>query len=255
MASVGYGGTGNAPSMVIYNDQDPYAGLDAQMKKQQTEYMYGDGSGPSTHDSVQTQQQREHDAANSQQQQAHDAAETGRSAAQNATALQQTAMPIDWDKQKFNQIWPWLQGQYDALGSSAYSVGGQSGQGPTINANPIWNPNQINQQVNNARAINDQTMASRTRQSQESLAGRGFGANSPLAQAMAAQFGMQNLVANTDADRNIRWNAVEGNANQVLTGQQAREQQFASRQAEDIERRKTYASQQNALLGSLGALL
>lgn len=222
-----------------YGTYDPSEALDQQKTRnetQQTKYMFGDpnnpGGGMSQHDMFSQQQQ-------------HDA---------QANQLQLAKMPLDYQQNRFNTLFPYLTSQM-GQGNAAYSVGGQSGAGPQISAAPIWNGNQIQQQVNSARATNDQTMATRTRASQASLAGRGFGANSPLAQAMAAQFGMQNLVQNQNADRDIRWNAAQGNSEQVLKGQQAQEQQYSNRQGEDIERRKTFASTHNALLGALAGLM
>lgn len=234
-----YSGSGWAPAM-SYGTYDPDEVNQAQAARnqlQQTKYMFGDpnnpgGGGPSAHDQFLAGQSRE----------------------AQANQMAMARLPLDYQQSRFNSVFPWLQQQMGA-GAATYGVGGSSAGQPTINANPVYNPQQIQQQVNSARAGNDRTMATQTRNTQQNLAGRGWGGNSPIAQAMAAQFGFQNLIANNDAERDIRFNSAKANSDQVLKGQTAREQQFANRQQEDIERRRTFASTQNALLGSLAGLI
>jgi len=220
----------------VYDPEEVNQAQAARNQTQQTKYMFGDpnnrGSGLSQHDLFAQGQARE----------------------AQANQMEMAKMPLEYQQSRFNTLFPWLQSQFGA-GAANYNVGGASGTGPTISAAPIWNPHQIQQQVNASHATNDQTMASRTKAMNADVAGRGFGGNSAISKAMASQFGFQNLIANQNADRDIRWNAAEGNAKQRLQGQTAREQQYANRMGEDIERRKTFQSSQNALLGALAGML
>jgi hypothetical protein len=164
--------------------------------------------------------------------------------------------PYELKQQRFQQIFPWLQNQLSGMWAQgpARAGGGQIGTQPTISASPIWDQSQIQQQVNSQRAANDAATAGRIRSIEQSTAGRGYGAGSPLAMALGQMAQNQNLMTNTQNEQQTRWNAAQGNARQVLAGQQAQEAQFAARQQEDIERRKPYFGTLNALIGALGGL-
>jgi hypothetical protein len=139
-------------------------------------------------------------------------------------------------------------------GGPARAGGSQVGAQPTISAGPVWNPQQIDQQVNATRAKNDAAAESQMRGIRSSTTGRGFGSNSPLLQALQTGVQNANTATNTEAERAFRQQAAEGNATQMLKGQTAQEQQFASRQDEDIRRRAPYFAQQNALIAALAGL-
>ncbi len=62
----------------------------------------------------------------------------------------------------------------------------------------------------------------------------------------------QNLANNTQNATATRWNAAQGNAQQVLSGQQAQETQFANRQNEYNQRLGTMFGTMSSLLGALG---
>lgn len=166
-------------------------------------------------------------------------------------AAQASTLPARLANQRFQQVMPMIQGQ---LSQALAPIGGQSPPSPGITVGPVWSPDQIQQQVNAARASNDATLASRQQQMRQQVAGRGFGSNSPLAQALGVQLQGQNLSANAEAGREIPWQAAQGNAQQLLRSEQARETQFANRQQEDIERRRMQMTQANALLAALAGL-
>lgn len=84
---------------------------------------------------------------------------------------------------------------------------------------PIWSESQIQQRVNSAQGVNNQATANNVRQMEGQMAGRGFGSNSPLQMALAAQMGAAARSANVDADLDTRWNASQGNEQHM---QQAR---------------------------------
>jgi len=154
---------------------------------------------------------------------------------------------------QWNNVWGALQGHLGNV-QGMMTAGGQSGPSPEITVGPVWNEQQIQQRVNAQRAANDQAMQSRTSDMQAGLAGRGFGANSPLAMALGQGFQNQNLATNTANERETRLGSAQMNAGHLLQTQQAREGQFASRQAEDIERRKPIWNSYNAILAALAGM-
>lgn len=149
---------------------------------------------------------------------------------------------------RFNQLLPMVQGLSSGL------VGGQSGPGPQINAGPVWNGQQVQEQVNAAQAKNSASAQTATKGLQQSFAGRGFASNSPLLQALQSGVDMNRMSQNATAAREIPWQAAEGNAKQLLASQRAQEEQFANRQAEDIERRKGNQQYQSSLLSILASM-
>lgn len=115
-----------------------------------------------------------------------------------------------------------------SFGVSAPNVSAQNVNpwaGPNIAATPIWNPQQMNARVNQMSAGNAAETQGRVNRMQAGLASRGYGANSPLAASIASQMGAQNLMGTTGAENDLRWNAAQGNAEQLLRGQMAQEQQ------------------------------
>lgn len=155
---------------------------------------------------------------------------------------------------RFQTLFPLLKNQMFNAGKMA-TAGGQSGASPEISVGGVLNPQQIQQQVNSMRAGNDQTGATQMAKQTADTSGRGFGSNSPLLQALHGQTQANTLAQNVGGERDIRLGAAQKNAGQLLNTQQAREQQFASRQNEDLERRKPYFSLQNTLLSSLAGLV
>jgi hypothetical protein len=150
----------------------------------------------------------------------------------------------------FDQIFGALTGQ---LGNMA-NAGGQNTPAPTISTGGVLNPQQIQQQVNTGRAATDAATGSRIATSNASLAGRGFGANSPLAQALGQGYQNQGLAANTAQETQTRLGAAEMNAKQRLAGQSALSNQWYQGNQTDIERRKPYFQTQNALIAALGGM-
>lgn len=166
--------------------------------------------------------------------------------------------PARLQQQRFRRVFPWVKQQFGSFMGGAtgpFTAGGQSGQSPEITVGPIWTPQQIQEQVNALRASNAQQAQGQFQQMQQRLSGRGFGSNSPLLQALGAQIQGQRLAADTTGERELRFGAAEKGAEHLLKTQQAREQQFASRMAEDIERRRPYFQTLNTLLASIAGLV
>ncbi len=132
-----------------------------------------------------------------------------------------TAIPVNAQMARFNAILPLLSGQFSRLNNGFATAGGANGTPPPITAGPVLNPQQIQQQVNQSRAANDQSTASQIQNSNSSLAGRGFGSNSPLQMALNQGMQNQNMATNTANETNTRLNAAQQNAGQLLNSQQA----------------------------------
>lgn len=184
-------------------------------------------------------------------------------------------LPAQLQQQRFGQVFPYMQDLISrALGGGGsgarggISGGGFGGYGGglagvyNINTNPIWNQQQIQQQVNAAAAQNAGRTATNIRGMQGAMAGRGMGSNSPLSQALAAQYQGQGLAASSDAARNIRWNAAQGNAEHVLKAQNAMAQQYsdlrnaqASLQSSAMSAAAARQGSQNQLLAALAGQL
>ena len=165
-------------------------------------------------------------------------------------AARASTLPANQRQQRFNTVNPWLQAMYN----EPFDVG-QSGSGPSIDASPIWGEQQIQGRVNLMRGTNDAATAGRTRNMRQDLAGRGFGSNSPLAQALGVQMQGQNLATNTQGENDLRWTAAEGNKAHVLKAQTAQEQQYANRMQEDIERRRMASQRQNAIIAAMAGIV
>lgn len=155
---------------------------------------------------------------------------------------------LDLRQDRFNRILPMLSG----IGSgSALTNMHQIGGMPTIDTNRIWNPQQQQQAVNSQRATNDMATQTQQRLAQQSVAGRGFGANSPLALAMQNQLAGQNLATNADTERQTRMGMTQANASHRLGAQTAWEAAYSDR----LKPYLSYQAQtQNALLSALAGL-
>lgn len=165
--------------------------------------------------------------------------------------------PAQLQQQRFSQVFPYLS---SALGQASSSSGQLAGQAnmtgqPNISARPVYTQGDIQQQVNQQQAQNDQSTATQTRKMQGQLAGRGEGANSPLAQALGMGLQNQNLATNTQNAASTRLNSAQANATQRLAGQQAQETQYSNRQTEAIQRAQVYQNYLSSALGAMSGLV
>lgn len=168
----------------------------------------------------------------------------------------QAAQLTENDKMaRFNSILPLLTNQFSRLNNGFATAGGSNGAPPPITAGPVLNPQQIQQQVNQSRAANDQNTAGQIARSDASLAGRGFGSGSPLSMALNGAMQGQNMATNTANETNTRLNAAQQNASQLLNSQQALSNQWATGNQLDIQRRAPIFAQQNALIAALSGLV
>ncbi len=141
-------------------------------------------------------------------------------------------------------------------------AGGSVGPYPGITTAPIWGEPQIQGRVNQSNAFTDQSVGGQQRRIADTAAGRGYGSGSPLAQALQSNAQMQGLGQKTANENNLRWQAAQGNAQQVLAEQQADVERSKAMGQEAIGRANVganvfgstsaaWAQSQNALLNAL----
>lgn len=173
--------------------------------------------------------------------------------------IEASLAPTRFAEQKFNTLFPWIQGQMGGLGGSGSGGFGYKGpplgQRPEISDAPVYSEQQINQQVNAQRAENDMATAAQQRGVQNKMAGRGFGANSPLSAALQNSLAMSNMATNTANEQDLRWKAASGNAAQRLEAQKARATQDLGYVGEETKRGIAGQQQQTALLSALLGIL
>ena len=153
-----------------------------------------------------------------------------------------TLAPINYRRDVFNRTMPYIDRAFANMGDTSLStamIGGQNTPLRPLPQDSIWNAQQIQEQVNNARAMGDQGAQARMDDLSGDLASRGYGANSPL--AMALRQGVQSTTAasNADQERQIRWDAAQGNAGQALNVGRLAQQQWSDFNQSEIERRRT----------------
>ena len=207
------------------------------------------------------QTKNQKDIAFGQQRNALALAGINANSASNVAGIQAEASkyPATLAQGRFDRVFPFVQQQFGAL-SSQLGTGGSGGEGtggfgPTISAQGVYSPEQIQGQANQLRAQNSQQAQSQTRTAARNLAGHGMSSQSPLLQALGAQYQGQAQQASTQGENDLRYQAAQGNATQQLKGQQAQEAQFASRQQEANDRRRIQAQQSSALLAALAGLI
>lgn len=170
----------------------------------------------------------------------------------NELAYLGAVAPAQMQQNRFDRVLPWLQSQYN---TGFDRVGGTNLPVRDTNVNQIYTPNWVNQTVNAAKATNEREAASTTRQAQQSAAGRGFGSNSPLLQALGVQAQMGAMQANSDAERDIRLTAGEKNRQQKFQNQQAHVTRDLALNDADIRRRQAMLQGQSSLLAALAGLV
>lgn len=169
---------------------------------------------------------------------------------------------------RIQQLFPQLLAEYGSYNTATpfssllAQIGGTPTDFPGITTGPIWGEPQIQGRVNAFRAQNDAATAGKGRRLADTTAGRGFGTNSPLYQELMGNLSAQNLSANTLGENDLRWNAAQGNAQHLLSTEQANVGRSAAVSADDLARRQMAlsgrgqdlqfaANRQNALLQAL----
>jgi hypothetical protein len=174
-----------------------------------------------------------------------------------AMQAQASALPALLAQGRFATIWPYLSGQLAQAGNFGRGFGAAPkglGPAPAAPSGTVFSEPQIQERVNATRSANDIGAAAQTRQTSQQLAGRGFGGNSPLAQALNNATWGQNLAANTEGEREARLGAAEANTKYGLQANQIAQQAYSSRQEEAIKRQQIGAQTYSALLAALAGL-
>lgn len=173
---------------------------------------------------------------------------------QNQFNYATASLPWNYRKDVFNQTFPLIQGlvgQNGSFNGQFGTVGGANTPQPNLPDNFVYTGDQIQQQVNAARAQGDAGAQVEKNTARGELAGRGFSTRSPIAMAMdlAADSGAR--ASNADQERQIRFDAAGANANQALNVGKLAQDAWSGWNDADIRRRQT---QLNALLGSQSAV-
>lgn len=157
--------------------------------------------------------------------------------------------PLNFKRETFNKIFPMvtgLMGQGDSS-SSFGKVGGENTPLPRLPNSFVYSPDQIQQQVNSARAQGDQGAFTQKQTIAADAGARGFGTRSPFAMASAQAADTGARMSNADQERQIRFEGAGANAKQDLAVGGLANQQWQQFNQADIERRR---SQLEAQLGS-----
>jgi hypothetical protein len=157
--------------------------------------------------------------------------------------LQQARLPFEYRDRVLAQFDPQLRGAFDRFTNggdiSAYlsQVGGNAPPSVALPSATVFDPNQVQQQVNAARAQGDAQAGDEIGRQQAQFAGRGFGLRGPALAALEAQIRTGAAASNADQERQIRLDAAQANATQgVRVGQLANEQ-YRDVSDADIRRR------------------
>jgi hypothetical protein len=149
---------------------------------------------------------------------------------------------------------------------NGYQVQQPNLQRAEIPTGPAVSDQSMQQQINLDRAHNTRDAASDISGIQSSAAGRGFGANSPLMQALMANRGAQASAQSASDEANIRYktgqlNADQSNKTAALRNQQENEQQqlglgYENARVTNAGNQKQYqAHLLNSLFGLYGGLM
>jgi len=164
-------------------------------------------------------------------------------------ALQGQLAPLQFRQQRFDQLFPYLQGM---LGNqNAMTPGGYTSPPPAISTNNPWSQTMQNQAVNSARAYGDRATGTRMKQMQQGLAARGYSPNSALAQQLGGQAQAAGLANNMAQTRGINNEYAQRRADQTYRTNQLQNQQWGMGEDFDIRRRTPVLGQQSQLLTAL----
>jgi hypothetical protein len=159
-------------------------------------------------------------------------------------------------QQRWTQLFPHVQGILGQAGNinDMYSGGGLD-KSAKVSEAPIYDNQSIQEQVNATRAQSDASAVSQRSALSRQLAGRGFGSRSPLGMMMNQSIMGQNLMGNTAAEQQLRFNARQANAQHVLDAQKANVERVAGYNQQETERGRTRSGLLQGLFGNiLGAI-
>lgn len=121
-------------------------------------------------------------------------------------------------------------GIFGQIGAGGLSDGGA---GPEISVGSLFTPSQVQSLTNSQVAGNDARYAAELGDLMRSFGASGFSPSaSPMAAALRSQLLARNIGANSNARLSTNLQTAQANANQLLSTQKAREDQFSNRRKE-----------------------
>lgn len=141
---------------------------------------------------------------------------------------------------------PLISQVFGAIGGDGASL---TGNQPTINAGPIYTPQQMQQAINAGVAGNDSRYAGLVRSLASRFGSAGFAPSSSALAALTAQLGARNAADNATVRREVPFGMASGNASQLLGSQVAQENQFSNRQQEQLSAKRNAISMLASVLG------
>ena len=163
-------------------------------------------------------------------------------------------MPIAFAREKFNQVFPMIQGAIGGIGSASAGGGGGGGQAQ-LAPSSVYTSGMIDQSVNSMKANNAQQSATMQRKNASDNAAGGFGSNSPLLAALNNQAAMGAMQANTSGERDLRLGAAAANAKQGLGAAQSNNQARIGFEQNANDARRTNVNARTSLLQALAGML
>jgi hypothetical protein len=178
-------------------------------------------------------------------------------AAERSNQLAIASMPWDFKRQVFGTVSPILQGLL--AGSGGPGGNGSLTQGAGVGAPPpppttgasVWDPAQVNAQVNDAKSQSAQAAASQMRQNATRVSGQGFGSNSPLLAALNNQTQAARMAGDSSAELSTRLNASQANANLGVEQAKVNAQNYGSQQDALARQRQATLNYQSSLVAAL----
>lgn len=161
-------------------------------------------------------------------------------------------MPIDFAREKFDQVFPFVTG---AIGSAGPGSASATPTSPQLAPDTVYSPQQIDQSVNAMKAQTDRAVGTQKRANEQATAGSGFGSNSPLLAALNSQAQLQGLAARTEGERGLRLDAAGANAKQGLGAATANNQARAAFEANANDAVRNQLNARTSLIAALAGML
>jgi len=158
---------------------------------------------------------------------------------------------LDWQKQKWGQIFPLLSGGLNAM---RQGMPGANIPVPQITAGPTYSDQQIQQQKNLIGSQAQGDIGTQQKQIAQSTAGRGFGANSPLQQALSTEAAGMGRAGERQAQTQAGLTMAQQNAQQKLASQQAAAQAQLGAAQIGVEAQRPWWQLQSSLIGALAGM-
>ena len=155
------------------------------------------------------------------------------------------------------------QGQFEDVYnplSAAFAANTNFGGAPTtpqpgVSTGPIWTPQQTQAMVNQSNAQGIQGAQTQQRAAANTMAGQGFGSQSPALQQIQQNAMSQAIAGNASNANNLIYGAAQGNAQQVLAEQTQAQNAWYQQQQQQIARNQLNEQYQQSLAGAMAGLV